>query len=89
MPKEPSKKLPSKGGLECEVDPDGFTVFVNLKDTKTGQSVSIELHRSAAAALRALLARSDGDDDDTFAVILRGHMTFGDPSHAEPPPISA
>lgn len=75
MSKDERKKSTSRGGVEVEVNPEGFAVFVDLRDLKTGTRVSIKLHRSAANALRALLATAEHDDDDNFAVILRGELT--------------
>lgn len=74
MPKQPSKTRPSSGRLEVEVDPEGFSVFVSFRDEKTGNAASLKLHRSAAAALRSLLTSSERDDDERYAVILRGEL---------------
>lgn len=88
MPKLTPKQGTSKSGIEVEIDPEGFNVFVSFRDQKTGATAAVKLHRSAANALRALLASSETETDDTSAVILRGELTLGLP-HAEPSPISA
>lgn len=85
MAKETSKQSPSKSGVECEIDPEGFYVFANFRDVKTNVKASLKLHRKAANALRALLSSSEADDDDTFAVILRGELTIeGNPNEQSP-----
>lgn len=76
MANDAPKQQSRKAGVEVEVDPEGFATFIQMRDLKSGAKASLKLHRSGANALRALLSNSEQDDDDTFAVILRGELTI-------------
>lgn len=90
MANEACKKPASIAGIETEIEVEGFAVFVNLRDTRTGLAVQAKLHRRAAAALRALLGDCDGPAEDAGAmsVILRGELTTRG-NDAKPPTVSA
>lgn len=85
MAKEPSKSRPSKSLVNCEIEPEGFSVFISFSDT-FGRKVVVKLHRRAANAVHALLGACDGVSEDTGAmtVSLRGELTISqtEPEHA-------
>lgn len=87
-PRRTSKHAGKNQGVEVEVDPDGSLVFVSFRDVRTGRTVTLSLHKHAASSLRALLARTELESEETFAVVLRGDMQIGEPDE-EPRTLSA
>jgi hypothetical protein len=64
--------------IETEIQAEGFSTFLAFHDSKTGERVSLTLHRRAAAALWALLGASQGDNEELgpMTATLRGQIEF-------------